>query len=261
MTTALQTLTNKLANRLDMGEGNDLIQTLKSTAFRGKEAPTDAQMTALLVVANQYGLNPWTKEIYAFPDKSGIVPVVGVDGWSRIINENGALDGIEFNQSETIVTMEGAKPCPEWIECVIHRKDRARPIVVREYLDEVYRPAFKKDSYVVAGPWQSHTKRFLRHKALIQCARLAFGFVGIYDEDEAQRIREVDMGKVEAVASITQERIQQLMANVQSATDLDGLKEVWEKGNKEFLEAKYDNKEFKEAVNKRKLELNTIEAE
>jgi hypothetical protein len=30
----------------------------------------------------------------------------------------------------------------------------------------------------------------LRHKAMIQCARLAFGFVGIFDEDEAERIRE-----------------------------------------------------------------------
>jgi hypothetical protein len=30
----------------------------------------------------------------------------------------------------------------------------------------------------------------LRHKALIQCARLAFGFAGIYDEDEATRIRD-----------------------------------------------------------------------
>ena len=28
----------------------------------------------------------------------------------------------------------------------------------------------------------------LRHKALIQCARIAFGFSGIYDEDEAHRI-------------------------------------------------------------------------
>ena len=30
--------------------------------------------------------------------------------------------------------------------------------------------------------------RMLRHKALIQCARLAFGFTGIYDQDEAERI-------------------------------------------------------------------------
>jgi hypothetical protein len=40
------------------------------------------------------------------------------------------------------------------------------------------------------GPWKTHPKRMLRHKALIQCARLAFGFVGIYDQDEAERIIE-----------------------------------------------------------------------
>lgn len=28
----------------------------------------------------------------------------------------------------------------------------------------------------------------LRHKAMIQAARIAFGFVGIYDEDEGRRI-------------------------------------------------------------------------
>jgi hypothetical protein len=31
-------------------------------------------------------------------------------------------------------------------------------------------------------------KRMLRHKALIQCARVAFGFSGIFDEDEARDI-------------------------------------------------------------------------
>jgi hypothetical protein len=30
----------------------------------------------------------------------------------------------------------------------------------------------------------------LRHKAMIQCARIAFGFGGIYDQDEAERIIE-----------------------------------------------------------------------
>lgn len=197
MNTALITLGNKLAERFDMGEnGQEVISVLKATAFKGPA--TDAQMTALLVVAQQYGLNPFTKELYAFPDKNnGIVPVVGVDGWSRIINEHPALDGLEFRQSEVMVTMPGAKSAaPEWMEAVIYRKDRTRPIVIREYLDEVYRPPLKKDSYVVDGPWQSHPKRFLRHKTLIQGARIAFGFVGIYDEDEAQRIVEKDMGSI-----------------------------------------------------------------
>jgi hypothetical protein len=79
MSTALATLTGRLAAKLDMGDGSGLMETLKATAFKGQVS--DAQMTALLIVANQYALNPWTKEIYAFPDKNnGIVPVVGVDG-------------------------------------------------------------------------------------------------------------------------------------------------------------------------------------
>ena len=79
MTNALTTLTRTLATKLDMGDGADLIGTLKATAFKGQVS--DAQMTALLVVANQYALNPWTKEIYAFPDKNnGIVPVCRC-GW------------------------------------------------------------------------------------------------------------------------------------------------------------------------------------
>ena len=37
-----------------------------------------------------------------------------------------------------------------------------------------------------------HILRHVRHKAMIQCARLAFGFVGIYDEDEGERIIQGD---------------------------------------------------------------------
>ena len=204
MSNALTTLTRTLATKLDMGDGADLIHTLKATAFKGEVS--DAQMTALLVVANQYGLNPWVKEIFAFPDKqNGIVPVVGVDGWTRIINSHSQFDGIEFEQATNMLELPGAKPAPEWMECRIFRKDRSRPIVVREYLDEVYRPPFNGKYGTVNGPWQSHTKRFLRHKAMIQCARLAFGFGGIYDQDEAERIvdaqpAEKHMGPAEVVA-------------------------------------------------------------
>lgn len=183
MTTALTTLTRTLATKLDMGDGADLIHTLKATAFKGQVS--DAQMTALLVVANQYGLNPWVKEIYAFPDKqNGIVPVVGVDGWSRIMNEHPQFDGIDFEQD--------AESCT----CIIYRKDRTRPIKVTEWMAECRRGT---------GPWSSHPRRMLRHKAMIQCARLAFGFGGIYDQDEAERLVEAQpavkhMGAAEVVA-------------------------------------------------------------
>lgn len=169
MSTALATLTSNLAARLNMGDGAGLIETLKATAFKGQVS--DAQMTALMVVANQFGLNPWTKEIYAFPDKNnGIVPVVGVDGWSRIINAHPQFDGMDFEQDGESCT------------CIIFRKDRGHPIRVTEYMAECRRAN--------VGPWASHPRRMLRHKAMIQCARLAFGYGGIYDQDEAERIVE-----------------------------------------------------------------------
>lgn len=160
---------SNLAKAFDIPESDDLTSVLKATAFKGNVS--DAQMSALLIVAQNYGLNPWTKEIYAFPDKNnGIVPVVGVDGWSRIINSHPQFDGMDFEQDNESCT------------CIIHRKDRSHPVKVTEYLSECKRPV---------APWQSHPKRMLRHKALIQCARLAFGYVGIYDLDEAERIVEV----------------------------------------------------------------------
>lgn len=185
-----QNLAVSLAKQFNIqGDPQELVQTLKATAFKGNA--TDAQFNALMIVSTQYGLNPFTKEIYAFPDKqNGIVPVVGVDGWSRIINSHPQFDGMEFKYSEETTTPAGSNTkAHEWVECVIYRKDRSHPIVAREYLDEVYRPPFKGKFGEVNGPWQSHTKRMHRHKAMIQAARLAFGFGGIYDEDEAQRIQ------------------------------------------------------------------------
>lgn len=176
MTTALITLTSNLAKQFNIGDGSDLVATLKQTCFKSGTPVTDAQMTALLIVAQNYGLNPFTREIYAFPDKNnGIVPVVGIDGWSRIINSRKEFDGMDFAQD--------AESCT----CTIYRKDRSHPIKVTEWMAECKRAN--------AGPWQSHPYRMLRHKAMIQCARLAFGFAGIFEPDEAERIVEADAPK------------------------------------------------------------------
>ena len=159
-------------------EPAQLIQTLKATAFKGNVS--DDQFNALLFVATQHGLNPFTNEIYAFPSQGGIVPVVGVDGWARIINGNSQFDGMEFEQD--------AESCT----CRIYRKDRSHPVSVTEFMEEC-----KRDT----KPWKSHPRRMLRHKAMIQAARLAFGFAGIYDEDEAERIKDAKDGVSDAQAS------------------------------------------------------------
>ncbi len=172
--TANNSVLVRMAQRYGV-DPNKLYGSLKATAFKGDV--TQEQFLALMIVADQYKLNPLLREIYAFPDKNnGIVPVVGVDGWLRILNEHPQYDGVEFTDGP--VNKDGL---PEWIEARIFRKDRAHPTVAREYLAECKRGT---------GPWGSHPRRMLRHKALIQGARMAMAFVGIYDQDEAERIVE-----------------------------------------------------------------------
>ena len=166
-------------------EADKLLNTLKMTAFKqpkpsGGGAPpeiTNEQMMALLVVANEYHLNPFTKEIYAFPAKGGgIVPIISIDGWIRIVNSREELKSIEFGYSDDDLDADDA-----WISCTIERKDRDKPITLREYLVECRRDT---------DPWNDMPRRMLRHKALIQCARVAFGYAGVYDPDEGERIRD-----------------------------------------------------------------------
>jgi phage recombination protein Bet len=165
MNTSLVALTTKLAERFEIaGNGADIAEALKSTAFRAKDPVTDAQLFALLAVAHEYGLNPWTRELWAFPSERGIVPIVSIDGWIRIVNEHPQCDGWEFEH----------EPNNEWVTCKQFRRDRTRPLPATEYLAECKRGT---------EPWNKMPRRMLRHKAFIQSARLAYGFA-LYDEEE-----------------------------------------------------------------------------
>lgn len=156
-------------------------QTLRATVVPNNA--TREQFAAFLVVANEYGLNPLTKEIYAFPTRNGgIQPIVSVDGWCNLINSHPECNGIEFDDH-----LQGEKVTA--ITCRIWRKDREKPIVVTEYLAECQR---------ATDTWKQYPRRMLRHKALIQCARYAFGFAGIVDPDEAER-----MGAVSPMRDVT----------------------------------------------------------
>lgn len=147
-----------------------LLSTLKNTVFKGA---TDDEMLALVVISETYQLNPFLKEIHAFPQKGGIVPVVGIDGWLKIINRQPDLDGLSVELS----------PDGKSATCTIHVKGRSHPTVITEDLEECYRGT---------EPWKTMPKRMLRHKAIIQAGRVAFGISGIHDEDEARdQIRNV----------------------------------------------------------------------
>lgn len=164
---AKRSVIGSLAKQLDC-DPVKLANMLKKTAFAA--CHTDEEFMAACLVANSYQLNPILREVHAFVSKGGaVVPIVSIDGWLKIINRHPALDGIEFEEGDDYCT------------AVIFRKDRGHPTKVTEWLSECKG---------VTDPWTRWPRRMLRHKALIQCARIAFGFSGIYDADEAQRIEE-----------------------------------------------------------------------
>jgi phage recombination protein Bet len=159
-----------MASRFSV-EPAKLLSTLKSTVFKNA---SDDELLALVVVANEYGLNPLTKEIYAFPAKGGgIVPVVSIDGWINRMNSNAQFDGLEFED------VFGDDKKPVSTTATIYRKDRSRPVKITEYYAECKRNT---------EPWNMMPMRMLRHKALCQCVRVAFGFGGVFDEDEARDV-------------------------------------------------------------------------
>ncbi|MCR5259306.1 MAG: recombinase RecT [Desulfovibrio sp.] len=167
-----------LANRYGMLPA-ELDATLRKTVFR--DARSNEEFLAMCFIAKEYQLNPLLKEIYAVPAKNGgVVPLVGVDGYISMMLRHPDFDGMEFRYSEETVAIGAIKDVPRWIEVVIHKKSCTRPTVVREYLDECFRPT---------EPWRTHPRRMLRHKAVCQGARMAFGFSGIYSEaDEAEPV-------------------------------------------------------------------------
>lgn len=156
----------------DYGMVPDIFEaTLRATVV--PKHCTREEFVVFALVAKKYGLNPLLREIYAIPKKGGgIQPVVGVDGWYHLANDHPQYDGIEF---EDLFDADGKFT---GVTCRVWRKDRSRPTVVTEWLAECR---------MNTEPWQKWERRMTRHKAGIQGIRVALGFHGIVDPDEADR--------------------------------------------------------------------------
>lgn len=161
---------NLMASRLSC-DPTKLLNTLKATVFK---AANDEELMALVLVSNEYGLNPLLKEIYAFPAKGGgIVPIVSVDGWNKMLIRQQDFDGIEFEFEHD----EQHKP----VSCTatIFVKNRAKPVKITEYFEECQRNT---------DNWKNMPHRMLRNRTLCQASRMAFGFSGVYHDEETAAI-------------------------------------------------------------------------
>jgi hypothetical protein len=183
-----RTILGAMALRYHM-EADTFQQTVRRTCFPSGLDVTREEFAACMLIAYKLGLNPVTREVHFARNKKtgGIQTLIGVDGWYMLANRSPEYDGCEFtpryDSSDNLIAMS----------CKIFRKDRSHATEVEELLSEC-----RRDSEA----WKLTPSRMLRHRAFGQCARIAFSFAGIMDEDEYARWQEHGS----AIGSVTQQQ-------------------------------------------------------
>jgi hypothetical protein len=156
-------------------EPEEFKRVVKKTCM--PSAHTEEEFLLFLASAHELELNPLTREIYAFsrPQGGGIQHIIAADGWYKKANQHPANNGM------TCTETFGAGG--QLISCTatVHRKDRDYPTVITEYLKENARNT---------DTWRSRPVRMLRHRALSQAIRIAYGFAGVMDEEEFAKWQE-----------------------------------------------------------------------
>lgn len=172
-------LVARLASKFGVEPGK-LMACLMNQVFKQSDgvAPSNEELMVLLLVCENFGLNPFNREIFAFRGKGGdVIPVVSLDGWCKIVRNQKDFNGMSFKFSESTIKLNccGGE-LPEYVECSIKLKGVEDPVTIQEYMVE----CFNEKSSV----WRKWPRRMLRTRGFIQCARLAFSLTGIYDEGD-----------------------------------------------------------------------------
>lgn len=158
-------------------EEGPFMEAIRQTVMPGNA--TTAQTAAFLQVAHSYKLNPFIKEIYAFPTKGGgIMPMISIDGWLSIANRDPRYEGYEYEEIlDEKGNLEGGK-------VTIYRSDRQRPHVHREWFRECKRNT---------DPWNNMPRRMMENRTVAQGVRRALGISGLMDIDEVEQMQEINI--------------------------------------------------------------------
>jgi hypothetical protein len=150
----------------------DFENALKETVFSEYPRATKLDLFRFLRFIDKHQLDPFERDAYITQAINGLRPAASIDGWINMVNNHEDFDGVEFAYSDSLVEVSQNVFCPAWVRCTMYHKNRQKPISIVEYLDE----CLQQTDY-----WRALPKRQLRHKAYIQCARVAFGLTGIGD--------------------------------------------------------------------------------
>lgn len=123
-----------------------------------EQAPlSDPEVFTGLQLVARYDLDPFTREIFVTRSKQGLLVIVSVDGWIKVLNRTPGYNGFEVEMSDP---EDPAKV--KWVETRIYSKILDKPIVYRAFKSE-----YEKLAGIVAKQIPLHMLRIfsLRHAA------------------------------------------------------------------------------------------------
>jgi phage recombination protein Bet len=136
---------------------------------------SEPEFKMLMYIANKYGLDPLTKQIWAIKrnDRDPALIFAGRDGFLAIAHRSGQFDGMQSGVTYG-VNKEGKKiPISAW--CKVWRRDMSHAFETEVPFDE-YNTGF--------SVWKSHPSAMILKVAESVCLRKAFSIDGIYSPEE-----------------------------------------------------------------------------
>jgi phage recombination protein Bet len=138
---------------------------------------SDSEFKLLVHMANEYGLNPLKREIWAVKYSYNPAQIfVSRDGFLSIAHKSGQFNGMETTFDE--VKLDDNKK-DLTATCVVYRKDMDHPIKVTVYQSEY-------DSKM--SVWKTKPRTMLQKVAESQALRRAFNVDGVYSPEEFDQV-------------------------------------------------------------------------
>ena len=203
-----------LTKSLNLSVDPEEFYSIMAAQCFGGKTPTNGQLASFLALANQYKLNPLTKEIYAFPSGGAIQPIIGIDGWIKIAHSSGDLRGIKHE----VITNEQGEVIA--VKCIIARDGWEFYTETVEYMSENRRNT---------QTWKQFPVRMLKHRATAQAIRMAFN-VNAMIEDEYEQMLSDQAGfdDVESPSNV----LDDIVARARECQSTEQLTELWKSLNK-----------------------------
>lgn len=156
----------------------DLLRNVWHTS---KDQPelTNSEMFVGMSMIARFGLDPIAKEVYVTRTSKGLMTIIGIDGFVKILHRSEGYNGFEQE-----LGWNATGDDLEWVETRIHHKSQKFPTVYRAFTKEYSRLAGMLAKHI---PWHMLRLFSLRH-----AIRLFTPLGGAVTEEEARWMREYD---------------------------------------------------------------------